>query len=127
MSASDPVHQYWNFVQDRNWDGVASVLSEDIVVDWPATGERITGRSNFVRVNSEYPEGWTIKVRSVIAQGNQVASDVEVPMEGVGVFRVGSFWTVHEGVIDSGVEYWVQVGGEARPNWRHDISEHLID
>lgn len=127
MSASDPVHQYWNCLQDRDWDGVAAVLSDDIVVDWPATGERITGRTNFVRVNSEYPEGWSIKIRSVIDQGNQAASDVEVPMEGVGVFRVGSFWTVHQGLIVSGVEYFIQVAGDERPQWRHNISERLID
>ncbi len=31
------------------------------------------------------------------------------------VYRCAAFWTVHEGLLLSGVEHWVTVGGDELP------------
>lgn len=62
------------------------------MLEWPANRELIRGRSNVVAVNAEYPEGWSIHVLGIHAAGDYVVSEVEVPQEGVGVFRTGRFW-----------------------------------
>ncbi|WP_346656446.1 hypothetical protein [Streptomyces sp. H23] len=38
------------------------MLADDLVVEWPVSAERIEGRADFVSVNAEYPEGWSIEV-----------------------------------------------------------------
>ena len=80
--------------------------------------ERITGRDNFVAVNREYPEGWSIHVLRIVADDDQVVSEVEVPHTELGIFRVASFWTVLGNRIVRGTEYWTTLGADDAPQWR---------
>ena len=71
----------WDRMQARDWDGLTELLATDLVVDWPANGEQIVGRDNFVKFNATYPEGWSIRVLRILGEGDQVVSEVEVPHE----------------------------------------------
>ncbi|MGP4110319.1 nuclear transport factor 2 family protein [Streptomyces sp. 4N509B] len=123
MESSQVVRQMWDRMQDRDWAGVGALLAEDLVVEWPASGERIVGRENFVRINAEYPEGWSIIVLRVVADGVTVVSEVEVPHASAGLHRVASFWTVRDGLITTGREYWTEVGSDPAPAWRSPYVE----
>lgn len=112
------VEMLWDRIQARDWDGVALLVAQDAVVEWPVSGERIVGAENYVAVNREYPEGWEIRVLRIVAAGDEVASEVEVPHESLGVFRAASFWTVRDGRIVHGTEYWTSLGADPRPEWR---------
>ena len=118
MQPEQVIEALWNRIAARDWPAVGRLLAPDIRLDWPATGEVIVGADNFLAIQSEYPEGWSINVRSVLVQGQTVVSEVEVPHVEFGVFRAASFWTVVDGVITAGTEYWVTVGGEVPPGWR---------
>lgn len=118
MEPSEIVRSLWDRMQERDWAGVGELLAEDVVVEWPVSGERIAGRDNYVSINAEYPEGWSIRVLRVVADGGTVVSEVEVPHEAMGVHRVASFWTVREGKIVEGREYWSELGSDPSPQWR---------
>ncbi|MGW8954000.1 nuclear transport factor 2 family protein [Streptomyces sp. NPDC055709] len=118
MEPSEIVRSLWDRMQERDWAGVGELLAEDVVVEWPVSGERIVGRDNYVSINAEYPEGWSIRVIRVVADGGTVVSEVEVPHEAMGVHRVASFWTVREGKIVEGREYWSELGSDPSPQWR---------
>lgn len=125
MDPSEIIHALWERMQDRDWAGLRDLLAEDLVVEWPVSGERIVGRAHYVRINAEYPEGWSIRVLRVVADGNQVVSEVEVPHETMGVHRVASFWTVREGRVVAGREYWSELGSDPSPEWRAALVEPL--
>ncbi|MFJ5774449.1 nuclear transport factor 2 family protein [Streptomyces sp. NPDC093094] len=125
MEPSRVIEALWDRVQARDWNGVAELVAQDAVVEWPVSGERIVGAENYVAVNREYPEGWTIHVLRIVADGDEVVSEVEVPHEGVGVFRAASFWTVHDGRIVRGREYWTALGSDPRPEWRAALVEPM--
>jgi ketosteroid isomerase-like protein len=108
----------WARIAARDWTGLAMLLAPDVRLYWPATGEVFVGRENFVSVQAEYPEGWTITVLTTVAQDEAVVSEVEVPHQQFGLFRAASFWTVRSGVVVAATEYWVTVGGEQPPGWR---------
>ena len=108
----------WERISARDWAGLQSLLAPDVRAEWPATGEVFLGSDNFVAIQSEYPEGWSIRVLTVVGQGDTVVSEVEVPHEEFGVFRAASVWTVREGLVAAVTEYWVTVGGEEPPAWR---------
>jgi ketosteroid isomerase-like protein len=130
MDAKRVIEAYWARMEVRDWDGVAELLAEDAVVEWPDTAERFVGREAYVRVNREYPEGWSIRVLRVVADtdhSDQVVSEIEVPQKDVGVFRAASFFTVRDGLIVSATEYWTTVGGEAPPVWRAGMSAPTQD
>jgi hypothetical protein len=43
----------------------------------------------------------------------------------MGVFRVASFWTVRDGAIVAGREYWTGVGADPSPEWRAAYVERI--
>ncbi|WP_416960643.1 nuclear transport factor 2 family protein [Streptomyces sp. Agncl-13] len=118
MEPAEVVQTLWDRMQARDWRGLGELLAEDLVVEWPVSGERIEGRRNFVSINAEYPEGWAIRVLRIVADGEVVVSEVEVPHDTMGVHRAVSFWTVRDGRIVTGREYWTELGSAPSPEWR---------
>ena len=118
MEPADVVAQLWARIEHRDWPAVRTLLDDRLVVRWPVTGETFTGPDAFVAVQSEYPEGWSIRVLRIVAQGPQVVAEVEVPQAGVGIFRTASFAEVTDGRIVALTEYWVTVDSETPPAWR---------
>lgn len=125
MEPAKIIETLWERIQARDWSGVGELLVSDVVVEWPVSAERIVGRENFLRVNSEYPEGWSIHVQRIVADGDQVVSEVEVPHEELGVFHAASFWTVRDGLITAAREYWTSPGTDPSPTWRHPYVQPL--
>lgn len=107
VEPGEVVAQLWSRVQARDWAGVRNLLAEDFVLDWPHDLVRLRGRANFVEFNRRYPEGWSIEVLRIVAQGNTVVSEVRVPHPTVGPYYALSFYEVDRGRIASCREYWV--------------------
>ncbi|MFE9177176.1 MULTISPECIES: nuclear transport factor 2 family protein [unclassified Streptomyces] len=119
------VREFWTRMQARDWAGLGALLADDLVVEWPVSAERIEGRADFVSVNAEYPEGWSIEVLRVVADGETVVSEVQVPHETMGVHRAVSLWTVRDGRITGGREYWTALGSDPSPEWRAEFVRPL--
>src|SRR4051812_20275901 len=69
------VAELWARMQRRDWDGLRRLLDDDFSIEWPDTRVRIRGANEFVEFNREYPEGWTIEVRHIVADGPAVVSE----------------------------------------------------
>lgn len=118
MNPVEVVGEMLERIQQRDWEGMRCTLDPQVVVEWVATGETFSGADDFVAVQREYPEGWDITVLTLVSQGPVVVSEIEVPHEGVGLFRAVSFWRVEDGLITSGREYWSSPASEEPPAWR---------
>lgn len=112
MDAATVVRELWARQQARDWAGVGELVAADAVIEWPVSAERIVGRDNYVTINREYPEPWEIRVLRIIGSGNEAASEIEVVHGTMGLFRAASMWTVANGTIVRGTEYWVNPGSE---------------
>jgi hypothetical protein len=67
------VERMWARFQVRDWAGAGEILADDLVVEWPHSGEVIRGPRNFLLVNEHHPaKDWSIDVRRMVAQGDQV-------------------------------------------------------
>ncbi|MFL5927705.1 MAG: nuclear transport factor 2 family protein [Gaiellaceae bacterium] len=108
MEPREVVAEFWARMQAHDWDGLRRLLADDFSVDWPDTRLRIRGAHKFVEFNREYPEGWTIEVRQIVAQDHTVVSEVRVPHTGRGVYHVVSILEVEGGRVVSGREYWLE-------------------
>jgi ketosteroid isomerase-like protein len=115
----------WARIEVRDWPGVGALLAEDFVMDWPHSRERIRGRENFVELNRNYPEGWSIEVLRIVSEGDIVVSEVRVPHRDLGVHYVASFFEVERGLLARGREYWVQEGQQEPPPERAHWVESL--
>lgn len=98
---------------------VAAVLSDEFVLDFPQSGERIRGADRFARMNEEYPaQGrWQFTLNSLVAAESEAVSDVNVT-DGTVVARVISFFTLRDGKITRMVEFWPEAFSP-EPNRAH--------
>lgn len=124
MSSADLVHELWTRFEAREWDAAQALLAPDFTCEWPHSGERMRGAAAFIAVNREYPEGWAIRVVRVVAQGDQVVSEIEVT-HGPKVFHAASFFTVAAGKLARVTEHWVEAGHEEPPAWRARWTERM--
>jgi limonene-1,2-epoxide hydrolase len=101
------VEQFWATMQTNDFRRAAELLHDDYILEWPQSGERIRGRANFVAINANYPAHgrWEFKIHRIVAEGDQVVSDVEVT-DDVIVERVITFSTVCHGKILRQTEFW---------------------
>jgi ketosteroid isomerase-like protein len=125
VEPKEVVAELWRRMESRDWEGVGELVAEDFVLDWPESRERIRGRKNFVELNRNYPEGWSIEVLQIVGEGNRVASEIRVPHTGAGLHYASSFFEVENGRLARGREYWVKELDEEPPAWRAQWVERL--
>ena len=117
MRAKAVVQNFWDAMQTNDFTKASEYLSEDFVLDWPMSGERIIGRDNFVAVNSYYPANgrWEFTVYSLLVEGNSVVSDVGVT-DGVVRARAITYSTIKNNKIVKQIEFWPDY--YEAPSWR---------
>ncbi|CAM5523880.1 hypothetical protein SAVIM338S_03992 [Streptomyces avidinii] len=120
------VAQLWERIEARDWDGVAALIAEDAVIEWPVSGERIVGRANFLAVigDDDYSDESSVEVLRILVDGDLVVTEVEIPQDHV-VYRAVSLWTVRNGEIVGAREYWTSPGQDPAPRWRAGYVEPL--
>jgi GNAT superfamily N-acetyltransferase len=111
------VRALWAHVQARDWAGMRDAFTDDAVLHWPVTRERFDGADMIVRVNVEYPEGWTIAVKAVDAMADgRVHALVEVTHDGITFFN-NARCSFRGTRIARAVEHWATA--ETPPAWRN--------
>ena len=99
------VRELWEKFEARDFPSAAELLREDFVCTWPQSRERIRGRDNFIAVNAHYPGDWHIRIERIIAEGDQVASEVQVDIDGR-TEVAASFFELKDGKLWRLTEYW---------------------
>lgn len=120
-SPAEVVRRMWDLFQARAWDDAMDCFHPDLVVEYPVSRERFESAERFVAMNAAYPEGWTIDVRRIVAEGDVVASEVAVP-QGADKHVSLAFSSVRDGRIARIKEYWVLEDSEEQPDWRTEYS-----
>ena len=101
------VEEFWRRMASNDFASVADLLSDDFVLDWPQSGERIRGAARFVQMNQEYPAHgpWRFSVHRIVGGESQAVSDVGIS-DGVQNARAISFFTIEAGRIRHLLEFW---------------------
>ena len=121
--AVELIEQFWQLMGTNDFRSVGAILSDEFVLDWPQSGERIKGRDNYVAMNQEYPANgrWEFTVNRIVGDDNEAVSDVSIT-DGVQQARAISFFTVRDGKIVRMVEYWPD-NFDAPDNRKHLVEE----
>jgi ketosteroid isomerase-like protein len=106
-STADIIQEFWRLMATNDFGSVSGVLSDDFVLEWSQSKERIRGAHNFARMNAEYPAAgaWRFTINRLVAVEGEGVTDVTVT-DGVRTDRAISFFTVERGRITKIVEYW---------------------
>jgi limonene-1,2-epoxide hydrolase len=118
------VEGFWAAMQTNNFKAAGEFLHDGYILEWPQSGERIRGRTNFVAVNEHYPAHgrWEFRIHHILAEGNEVVSDVSVT-DGAITGRAITFSTVRDGKILHQTEFWPDPFEPAA--WRAEWVEKL--
>ena len=62
------VERFWELMMTNDFRSVGSALSDEFVLDWPQSKERIRGRDNFAAMNEEYPRHgrWEFTINRIV-------------------------------------------------------------
>jgi ketosteroid isomerase-like protein len=94
-------------MQTNDYRAVGKYLSDDFVLEWPQSKERLRGRENFAQMNEAYPTHgrWNFIINRIIGSETEAVSDVSVSDDAVHA-RAITFFTTRDGKIVRMVEYW---------------------
>lgn len=107
QSAESVVREFWRLMATNDFYSVKSVLSPELIVEWPQSGECIRGPERFCQMNAEYPTNarWHFQINRLVASGESVVTQVSLT-DGTQSAEPISFFTVQAGRITRIVEYW---------------------
>ncbi|MBV8218257.1 MAG: nuclear transport factor 2 family protein [Solirubrobacterales bacterium] len=108
MSSRELIRAFWVAMQANDWEKAASYLAPECAIDWPCSGERIVGPSNFAAIQARYPTNtgrWSFEVHRLVVEGNTAVSEVTVT-DGEQSARVVAFSDISGEHIVRQVEYW---------------------
>ncbi len=119
LSAIETVKEFYRRMNTNDFRSAGQLFSDDYVLEWPQSKERIRGRDNFAAVNEEYPAygRWTFTVNQIVGNESEAVSDVSIT-DGTQAVRAITFTTIREGKIVKQIEYWPE-NYEAPENRKH--------
>jgi hypothetical protein len=116
------VEEFWRLMKTNDFRSVGSVLSDDFVLEWPQSNERIRGRDNYTTMNEEYPAHgrWQFTVHRIVGNESEAVSDVSVT-DGVQQGRAITFFSIRDEKIAKVIEFWPE------PFPARDDRKHLVE
>ncbi len=107
VASRQVVERFWAAMGENDFQAAGELLHDEFVLEWPQSGERIRGRSNFVAINEQYPATgrWRFTLHRLVADSSGVVTDVTVT-DGTVSGRAITFSEVRDGRIVRQTEYW---------------------
>ena len=102
--ARDVLSRYVRAIGERDYDAIREIFSDDVVVEWPQSGERVVGKEACINIFANYPGGSPkfVALRRVMGSGDVWLSEAEMDYPGgerwitVGAFEFRDGKIVHE-------------------------------
>jgi ketosteroid isomerase-like protein len=115
------VERLWQAFDTLDFEAAGEVLHDDFIAEWPQSRERMH-KDNFLAVNKHYPGSWHITILRIIAEGDQVATEVRIDIDGRTDYAV-SFYELRDGKIIKETDYWPEP--YEAPAWRAQWVEKM--
>jgi ketosteroid isomerase-like protein len=114
----------WRAIGAGDWDGAAEHLHDDVVQEWPQSGERIVGKQNVLAINQNYPGGLPkMSFRRSVSGGNVAVLEVELKYADGSVYQGISVMEFRDGKIVKETDYFAQPF--QAPQWRAQWVERI--
>jgi ketosteroid isomerase-like protein len=119
LPAIELVKEFYRRMNTNDFRSAGQLFSDDYVLEWPQSKERIRGRDHFAAINEEYPAygRWMFTVNRIVGNESEAVSDVSIT-DGTQAARAITFTTIREGKIVKQIEYWPE-NYEAPENRKH--------
>ncbi len=107
VASQQVVERFWAAMGENDFQAAGELLHDQFVLEWPQSGERVRGRSNFVAINEQYPATgrWRFTLHRLVADSSGVVTDISVT-DGTVSSRAVTFSEVRDGRVVRQTEYW---------------------
>ncbi|MFJ4983317.1 nuclear transport factor 2 family protein [Streptomyces sp. NPDC088732] len=115
---------------DRHWaasaagdqDAEHEIYHDDVITDYPQSGERIQGRRDLQALRSHHPAELDFTVRRILGSGDLWITEYVIAYDGRPAFTV-SIMEFREGKVAHETQYFADPF--ARPDWRAQWVESM--
>jgi ketosteroid isomerase-like protein len=80
--------RHWDACDRGDQDEVHEIYHEDLVVEWPQSGERVLGRANLHALRSNHPSELRFQVRRILGSGELWVTEYVITYDGRPVHTV---------------------------------------
>ncbi|HPJ88335.1 MAG TPA: polyhydroxyalkanoate synthesis regulator DNA-binding domain-containing protein [Thermotogota bacterium] len=113
------VRQFWQYINDAEFDRLHQVMEDSAIIRLPNTREVFIGTEKYICFNRKYPGRWFAEVETLYPSDKKLISIVNVHDEGeTARFIVMSVFSFSDDRISEISEYWSDNGEP--PQWRLD-------
>ncbi len=124
-SARQLIDRYWQAANERDFDSVGALFTDDVLIEWPQSGERVRGKEACISVWLNYPGGSPRfqGVNRVVGDGNVWLAEtlLDYP-DGKRYIAVGVF-VLQDGKIAHEIDYFNEPF--PAPEWRRQWVEPM--
>jgi ketosteroid isomerase-like protein len=116
--AQQIVERYWRAASSGEYDALLDLFADDVVVEWPQSGERFEGKQQCVRIWQSYPGGRPEfqGVDRVLTDGRLVVAEGRILYPDGKTYLVVGIFEVADGRISHEIDYFSEPFPV--PDWR---------
>jgi ketosteroid isomerase-like protein len=116
MGGRETVERLIATINAGDVDGMDDLFTEDVVMDWPQSGERVVGSDNRRAIYHAFPSLPTITPRRIVGEGDLWVAEATLDYGGGAVYRTVFVFEMRGDRIARETAYWSEPF-EA-PAWR---------
>jgi hypothetical protein len=116
------IDDMWAALERQDFDAAGRFFHDDVVQEWPQSGERIRGLENVMEINKNYPGFPKMTPRRTVIGGNLVVQEVVLDYDGQ-VYNGISVFDFEDDKIKRETDYFA-APFEA-PEWRSRWVERM--
>lgn len=114
--------KYWEATVALDLDRIHDIYHDDVVVEFPQSGERITGKRNIYELRAHYPAKLGFKVLRVRGEGFLWISEIIITYDGRPV-NVATIMEFRDGKVAHETHYYADPFKP--PEWRSQWVERI--
>ena len=113
------VHRLMDAINARDLDALDSVFTDDVVMEWPQSNEKIIGNPNRHEVYSRFPALPTVTNPRLMGEGNLVILEADLDYGDGNSYQTVFIFQMRDGLIAGETAYWSQPfpAAEWRAQW----------
>ncbi len=116
------LEHHWAACDAGDQDAVHEIYAEDVVVEWPQSGERIRGRANLKALRENHPSELRFETRRILGGGNLWITEYVITYDGAPVHTV-SIMEFRDGEVGRETHYFADPFEP--PEWRAQWVERM--
>jgi hypothetical protein len=119
----DVINSLVSAINEKNLEAMDKLFSEDVIMEWPQSGERIKGNSNRGEIYKRFPSLPSIKSKHINTADNLCVLEADLNYSDEDIYQCVFIFELESGLIKKETAYWSKPF--PAPDWRKPWVEKI--